>query len=329
MLRIKGIGTSEAVRRFVLLRSPEKAYSFLLLFHKEIPTRADLTNIKKFTDETPANPIFIPYLFEDTSPIGGMTRGTLSADDYMLTMSHLNISPVTDNKPFHNMVAKGIFLPLKQLLVITSIVLVIMISIPLIFQAPGGLRSRFLVWELFFTCLGIGFMVAEVVLIRRLMLYLGYPALSLAVVLSSMLLSSGIGGLISNKFYSLKKYNIIFIAPILLAVLFSFYLFFTTAFMDIFIDKHIVLRCILTFFVISLPGVLLGMAFPAGISISSNQIPNASNWMWGINGIASVLGSILAIILSTLYGMNIAIWAAAAIYAMAGIIGYAILKVYK
>jgi len=144
-----------------------------------------------------------------------------------------------------------------------------------------------------------------------------------------MLLSSGIGGMISNKLYSLKKHAIIFVAPIFLALLFSCYLFCTTIFMDLFIDKHIVLRCLLTFLVISFPGVILGMPFPSGISISSNQIPNASNWMWGINGIASVLGSILAIILSTLYGMNIAIWAAAAVYLMAGIIGCTIINVFK
>src|SRR5213076_975189 len=52
----------------------------------------------------------------------------------------------------------------------------------------------------YFASLGLGFMLVEVSLIQRLTLLLGYPTYSLTVTLAAILVSTGVGALLSHRF---------------------------------------------------------------------------------------------------------------------------------
>jgi hypothetical protein len=65
-------------------------------------------------------------------------------------------------------------------------------------------------------------------------------------------------------------------------------------------------RSIVCFFLILPLGFLLGIPFPTGIQIlKQNNLEKFIPWMYGVNGILTVLGSITAVILSMTLGFNI------------------------
>jgi hypothetical protein len=51
-------------------------------------------------------------------------------------------------------------------------------------------------------------------------------------------------------------------------------------------------------------GMLLGMFFPTGIRIISTENRQFVPWAWGINGCASVIGTVLSIIIAMTYGFS-------------------------
>jgi predicted membrane-bound spermidine synthase len=52
-----------------------------------------------------------------------------------------------------------------------------------------------------FICIGIGFMILEVSLFQKLILYLGSPTISLSILLSSLLIGMGTGSFWGKKLY--------------------------------------------------------------------------------------------------------------------------------
>jgi hypothetical protein len=76
-------------------------------------------------------------------------------------------------------------------------------------------------------------------------------------------------------------------------------------------------------FVLTFPvGFLLGIPFPVGIKIVNERFDgNDVPWMWGINGLYSLLGSTVAVIIAMLYGFSAALLAGGAIYLAIFLIG--------
>jgi hypothetical protein len=61
-------------------------------------------------------------------------------------------------------------------------------------------------------------------------------------------------------------------------------------------------------------GILLGIPFPTGVDIISRQAPSLIPWAWGVNGFFTVIGSVVAIMLSMMTGFQSVLWIAIAIY---------------
>jgi hypothetical protein len=74
--------------------------------------------------------------------------------------------------------------------------------------------------------------------------------------------------------------------------------------------------CSIVCFLLILPfGFLLGIPFPTGIQIlKQNKMENYIPWMYGVNGILTVLGSILAVTLSMTFGFSITFLTGLSIY---------------
>src|SRR5581483_6825808 len=57
----------------------------------------------------------------------------------------------------------------------------------------------------YFACLGAGFMVAEVAMVQRLHVVLGHPTSALVVVLAGLLVATGVGSLLSDRFVTTER----------------------------------------------------------------------------------------------------------------------------
>jgi len=77
------------------------------------------------------------------------------------------------------------------------------------------------------------------------------------------------------------------------------------------------MRIALSVFLLAPLGLLMGMPFPLGIRWLSARNPAIVAWMWGINGTASVLGSVLSVILALNLGFRITLLIGAGCYLVA------------
>jgi hypothetical protein len=61
-------------------------------------------------------------------------------------------------------------------------------------------------------------------------------------------------------------------------------------------------------------GFLMGFAFPTGMALVERIDRAPTPWFWGINGAAGVLGSVLAVMVSMAFGINVTMLLAGTCY---------------
>jgi hypothetical protein len=64
-------------------------------------------------------------------------------------------------------------------------------------------------------------------------------------------------------------------------------------------------------------GFFMGMAFPIAMKIGLARQPSMTPWLWGINGATSVTASVLAVMISSAWGISAAWWSGVACYVVA------------
>jgi hypothetical protein len=68
-------------------------------------------------------------------------------------------------------------------------------------------------------------------------------------------------------------------------------------------------------------GLFLGMAFPIGMKLASGRKEasglSITPWLWGINGVMSVLATVISIIIAMNYGISASYWVGAVFYLFA------------
>jgi predicted membrane-bound spermidine synthase len=188
--------------------------------------------------------------------------------------------------------------------------------LPLRRSRSGGLTRPSLAPVSYFGCLGIGFIFVEICLMQRLTLLLGHPSLSLAVVLFSLLAFAGLGSLASRRLGAdtptfLKTVLLVNIAIILAAA----------ALLPPVVRGGLTLptvgRVALAVAVTGLQGFFLGMPFPVSVRIAGRNLPGVIPWGWAVNAYATVVGSVLSVMLAMTYGFSTVYLLAAGAYALA------------
>jgi len=161
----------------------------------------------------------------------------------------------------------------------------------------------------YFGGLGLGFILVEVVLAQRFILFLGNPLYSLSVVLFSVLIFSGVGSAISSR---LSSPRLPLMGVIALAIV---YPFICTPIFDAALHLETPARIAIAVAMLAPLAVCMGMPFPLGMRLVGSAGTVA--WAWAINGIASVMGSVLTVVLSIAMGFDRVVWTGAAVYALA------------
>jgi predicted membrane-bound spermidine synthase len=169
---------------------------------------------------------------------------------------------------------------------------------------------------LFFVLLGVGYMLAEISLAPRLTLLLGQPVLSLAVLLTSLLLGSGIGSLASSRIPVDRIPRVLAWLPLAIATLLAGSSFLLPVLFDGWLGLPLLSRVLVAAGAILPLGFLLGFPFPLGIrQLEANGQAYRVPWMWAINSLSSVVGSALALILAMTWGFPQALLVGATVYA--------------
>jgi len=172
----------------------------------------------------------------------------------------------------------------------------------------------------FFLCLGLGFILCEIGLIQRLTLFLGQPVHTFAVVVGSLLISSGLGSLITGRVASHRLRARILAAVLTVAVLINLVAFASPALLRACLGLPLAARVTVTVLLLLPLGLAMGMPFPLALRHAGTSAPDVIPWAWGLNAVASVVGSVAAIILATVIGFTGVFVAAAAIYLLAALL---------
>jgi hypothetical protein len=160
-------------------------------------------------------------------------------------------------------------------LVLTSLCVVVPLWLT---TERAALRARGPLF-VYFAAIGLGFMLVEISQMQRLIIFLGHPTYGLSVVLFAMLLSSGIGSLLSGavggagrtwrrrRWPSSSAYwRCSAATPLAIR-----------AFEAATTPGRIAVAVVILFPI----GLLMGMAFPLGMRLASARAPALTPWLWG------------------------------------------------
>lgn len=169
---------------------------------------------------------------------------------------------------------------------------------------------------LYYFCLGIGFILIEISFIQKYILFIGYPVYAVSAILFSILIAAGLGSYCSSLL-KLRTHRMILLAVIALAVLAVFQVFAVPGLFARYISVSFPMRILLAVVFIFPAGFFMGIPFPTALSWTSVHHPEFVPWAWGINGYATVIGSVLAVILALQLGFHAVLWISVGIYFIA------------
>jgi hypothetical protein len=129
----------------------------------------------------------------------------------------------------------------------------------------------------YFTALGLGFMFFEITLIQRLVLFLGYPTYSLTVTLAAILLSTGVGALLSSR-YQHRPGPVARLLLVAVAALTIFYAFGLPPLTDALLGLPFAFRVVVTFAVLTPLGICLGAFMPRSAPWRGSPGMRGSTW---------------------------------------------------
>jgi hypothetical protein len=236
----------------------------------------------------------------------------------------INLSPATDDRPFiaHMGLWKNLTkdnsakvsqyaefsgFPMSNLIlaIVLGVVMVLALPVCLLPYALEGEKLRLVPW-LYFCLIGVAFMMVEVVLIQRYTLFIGASTYSIAVVLFTLLLASGVGSRFSGRVGAVAAFAGIAVWLLLEIAVFRR---LTNGL------AHLsLLPRVLTSSAIVFPlGFFMGMPFPkAGV-----RVKELVDWGFAVNGVASVLGATVAVAMAFTFGLASTLAVAALLYVAA------------
>ena len=158
--------------------------------------------------------------------------------------------------------------------------------------------------ERWFAGIGLGFLLIEIAQLQRLSIFLGHPTYALTVVLFSLLVSSGIGSMVSNRVTDPARPKVTLVPLGALVLTVAAFAVLTPEIIERMDGATTPVR-ITTAVVILVPcGLLMGMAFPIGMRAASSRPGAPTAFLWGINGATSVCASVFGVAIAVFYGIS-------------------------
>lgn len=300
-------------------------------------------------------PLFVHHNFSQLDGYSYIEKGFAAyfesvengTDKKFMNSYEYNIDPVNDDRPFFFRYYKWKHLftpsnnsggslvdsmPIGLLILSMSLLQAIFFSImliimPLFFMSRKERTYSPLSQIIYFFMIGTGFMFIEMSLIQQFVLFLGNPADAIAVTIMILLLSAGLGSLLSRKILiKFGEKNIfrtmIVVFPLVILLYAAIVPVFTHKLMHLSFSMRVLASALILFPL----GFFLGQFFPTGLTIVGEKNSGFIPWAYAVNGVASVIASILAIILAMVYGFTFVFVLAAFCYFIASVTFYRFIK---
>jgi predicted membrane-bound spermidine synthase len=156
---------------------------------------------------------------------------------------------------------------------------------------------------IYFACLGLGYIMVEVGLIAKFVEALGNATISAAILITGMLVFSGLGSFASERFLDHSRRVMPFVFLAIGALLIGYGTMLDPV-LDWIGGFPYAARLLLTFLLIAPPSFLMGFPMPTAMTILGRLgKDHMFLWAWGINGCFSVIGAALVPIIATTFGL--------------------------
>ncbi len=235
-----------------------------------------------------------------------------------------DISPVNDNRPFffytvqpHDLWAflttfstrsadykinRAVPL-LFELLFVSILATALTLALPpLLLGARLPRESGVRAFLLYFACIGAGYILIEVALIQKFVLFLGHPTYALTVVIFSMLVSSSIGSYFSRRILG-KAEAKLHATLAVVAGLVALLAVVVSPVLGAGVGWPFELKILVSVLLIFPAGFAMGMPFPTGLRKLEEWHKPSVRWAWSLNAASSVLGSVGAIFCAIYLGL--------------------------
>ncbi len=344
---LHGLGVADPARNFIVASEgalDEDGIPVVVLAKKTAFTAEEESTVRAHMARYPdLTALYLPSQPEN-NPFSNLIA---SNDPHGFAQAYpYNVTPVSDDAPFFFFTLKagqilgqeglergvdwkvnlGVLVLLLVLVISFAAVLVFLI-LPLALTNEKGRRLPGKL--LYFVALGLGYILVEIAFIQRFVLFLGHPTYALTVVIFLLMLSSGAGSLCSRRW--LLRTQLAWIPLVLVIAVLLGHVFFLPSRLAALIGLGFGLRLVVSGLVLIPLGFVMGMPFPTGLRALANlprwRTPgaeldgetsdNAVEWAWAMNASASVLGSVLAMVVAIQFGLNATLACGAAAYLFA------------
>ena len=198
---------------------------------------------------------------------------------------------------FVSLTATGIMLALPRLLLGSRL--------------PADKRVMRFLW--YFIFIGTGYILIQVALVQKFVLFLGHPTYALTVIIFSMLLSSGLGSYFSRRIVPASGARLGRVLA-LVALLVAALAVTVSPVLGAGVGLPMALKFAISVLLIAPAGFLMGVPFPSGLRRLEEFHSPSVRWAWSLNAASSVLGSAASIVLAIYLGLRDTLLAGGAMY---------------
>ncbi len=337
MAALEDLGETQPWRHVMVVREDTKnlagwgAQDTVVIFRKPI-SNDDFTRARTAASHGQLQLIYLPG-DQPVNPFGQLLR---SPDPEKFWASYAyDVSPVDDDRPFffYTVQSGDVWKYVSQiknaadykinkavpllfdLMGVSLVATLIVLALPPLLlgtrlPVEKGLRG----FLLYFVCLGAGYIMIQVALIQKFVLFLGHPTYALTVIIFSMLISSGLGSFYSRRLIRGSDRNRLSVALLAVAATVSVLAFVAAPISEFGVGWPLPLKMLVTVCLIAPAGFLMGIPFPTGLTRLEARYPQAVRWAWALNAAASVLGSAAAIFLAIYIGLRSTVLVGAGLY---------------
>lgn len=214
-------------------------------------------------------------------------------------------------------------------LVQAAVAAFVLILLPLLFiksdkkeddKDHAGRRRNIIIYYL---AIGLAFLFIELAFIQKFTLILSQPLYAIAVALCAFLVFSGLGSLYVEYRLRTKTEDIAAVilrrAVTMIGLITVIYIVVLPQISATIMALPETARIVSAFILAAPLAFVMGMPFPLGLNMLKQTNPDLIPWAWGINGCASVLSAILAVLLAIEIGFNGVMSVAVILYVIAWI----------
>ncbi|MCY4540456.1 MAG: hypothetical protein OXE52_19730 [Chloroflexi bacterium] len=321
-LRGLGLTDQEAMTHLVVIVDEKSDPPIPLLMIAADPySEDDSLVLGAIAREVGFTPLLLPHVLA-RPPLDTVANGEASFDA-LVAASADDISPPTDDRPYFFQFERGIPATLIPLTIVVALLFLVLLTLYILqWRRAGAQARRFM--PAFFAMLGLGFIALEIYAIQQTRLFLGHPTFAVTIVLATFLVGGGLGSGLSQRFFrdylNARPHLTNAAATATIAILAIVWSLVWPLIARELLAASLILRGLVVISLTLPLAMCMGIPFPQALDFVGRSDRRQVAVAWSVNGLMTVAGSVVAVLLSITAGFDSVLWLSCLAYVLATLI---------